>query len=135
MLTEFLRKVNAFFAANRKDLGIAVLVFLVGMVSFGLGRLSRSWPRSYPLVLENASDGSASADTEGTAAIGQALRGTPPPADAPSGTYVASRNGSAFHLPSCSGAKQIKDENKVWFQTKEDAVRAGYRPAANCPGL
>ena len=54
---------------------------------------------------------------------------------AATGTYVASRSGTKYHLPSCSGASRIKEENKVWFQTKEQAVAAGYEPAANCPGL
>lgn len=135
MLTDFLRRVNAFLAANRNDLGIAALVFLVGMIGFGLGRLSRSWPSAYPLVIENASGDATTADTKGTAAIGQVLRKIPASADASNGTYVASKNGSAFHLPSCSGAKRIKDENRIWFQTEEDAMRAGYKPAANCPGL
>lgn len=135
MLTDLLRRVNAFFAANRNDLGVAALVFLVGMIGFGVGRLSRAWPRSYPLVVENVREGPATADAKGTAAVGQALRGVPASAGAMNGTYVASKSGSAFHLPGCPGAKRIKGENKVWFQTKEEAMRAGYKPAANCPGL
>ena len=122
-------------AANRKDLGIGALVFLVGMVGFGLGRLSNSWPRSYPLVIENISGSAEQADAKGTAAIGGAIRAATAPPAASSGAYVASKNGSAFHLPSCPGAKRIKDGNRVWFQTKEEALRAGYKPAANCPGL
>jgi methylphosphotriester-DNA--protein-cysteine methyltransferase len=52
-----------------------------------------------------------------------------------SGSYVASKNGTKYHYPWCSGAKRIKDENKVWFDTVEQARAAGYTPAANCPGL
>ncbi|HYF29320.1 MAG TPA: Ada metal-binding domain-containing protein [Candidatus Paceibacterota bacterium] len=59
----------------------------------------------------------------------------PAAAAATSGTYVASKSGTKYHLPSCSGAKRIKEENKVWFATKEAAEAAGYAPAANCPGL
>jgi methylphosphotriester-DNA--protein-cysteine methyltransferase len=51
------------------------------------------------------------------------------------GTYVASKSGSAYHFPWCSGAQRIKEENKVWFETKEEAELAGYRPASNCKGL
>lgn len=49
--------------------------------------------------------------------------------------FVASISGTKYHLPSCSGAKRIKEENKVWFSTKEDAELAGYGPAGNCPGI
>jgi hypothetical protein len=51
------------------------------------------------------------------------------------GTYMASKSGSKYYLPSCSGAKRIKEENEVWFKTKEEAEKAGYGPAAGCKGI
>jgi len=51
------------------------------------------------------------------------------------GTVVASKNGSKYHLPSCSGAKQINEVNKIVFASAEEARAAGYTPAANCKGL
>lgn len=51
------------------------------------------------------------------------------------GKYVGSKKGNKFHLPWCSGAKTMSEENKVWFQTKEEAIAAGYTPAANCKGI
>lgn len=49
--------------------------------------------------------------------------------------FVGSISGTKYHLPSCSSAKRIKEENKVYFATKEDAELAGYSPAGNCEGL
>lgn len=49
--------------------------------------------------------------------------------------FVASQSGSKYYLPWCSGVNRIKEENKVWFATVEDAVLSGYEPAANCPGI
>lgn len=51
------------------------------------------------------------------------------------GQLVGSKNGTKYHYPWCSGAERIKEENKIWFQSAEEAKRAGYTPAANCPGL
>ena len=51
------------------------------------------------------------------------------------GSLVASKNGSKYHFPWCSGAQRIKEENKLWFNTTTDARNAGYTPAANCKGL
>jgi hypothetical protein len=51
------------------------------------------------------------------------------------GQYVASKTGKSYHLPWCSGAKLIKEENKVWFSSKEEAEARGYTPAGNCPGI
>jgi hypothetical protein len=49
--------------------------------------------------------------------------------------YVASKNGTKYHLPWCAGAQQIKEENKIWFDSKDEAERAGYTPASNCKGI
>lgn len=51
------------------------------------------------------------------------------------GQYVASKTGKSYHLPWCSGAKLIKEENKIWFNSKEEAEARGYAPAGNCPGI
>ncbi len=48
---------------------------------------------------------------------------------------IASKTGSKYHLPTCPGAKAITEGNRVVFNTIEEAEKAGYTPAANCPGL
>jgi len=48
---------------------------------------------------------------------------------------VASKNGTKYHLPTCAGAKQISDKNKVTFGSIEEARAKGYTPASNCKGL
>lgn len=97
--------------------GLICIVLLVGLASFGLGRLS---------VLEDArpavSVREAPAETE--------LRGM-----TVGGLVVASRKGSAYHYPWCPGAGTIAAQNKVWFSSIEAAQKAGYHPAGNCKGL
>jgi hypothetical protein len=48
---------------------------------------------------------------------------------------VASKTGSRYHLLGCPGAAQIKPDNLLTFGSQEEAEAAGYKPAANCPGL
>ena len=43
------------------------------------------------------------------------------------GKYIASKSGSKFHAPKCDWAKKVKKSNAVWFITKEDAKKAGYK--------
>jgi len=59
----------------------------------------------------------------------------PAPSMPAGGQYVASKTGKSYHLPWCSGAKLIKEENKIWFNSKEEAEARGYAPAGNCPGI
>ena len=48
---------------------------------------------------------------------------------------VASKNGKVFHFPWCSGAQTIKEENKIYFKNKEEAIKKGYRLAKNCEDI
>lgn len=121
-----LEKLKSFLADDA--LFMAILLLLVGVVSFGLGRQS--------VVGEVV-------DLGRTSPAGIIFTEAPslPPADtAPlkqpgAGQVVASRSGSKYHLPNCPGASQIKQENKVYFDTIALAEAAGYTAAANCPGL
>jgi methylphosphotriester-DNA--protein-cysteine methyltransferase len=48
---------------------------------------------------------------------------------------VASKTGKKYHLPWCTGAKNIPENNKIWFNSIDEAKKAGYTPALNCKGL
>lgn len=115
-------------------------------LSFGLGRLSVSDVSATPVALCSNASLPASLGVvpeQGmTANVGSALptpiathEGQGATNGAQQGAYVASKTGSVYHLPWCSGAKRIKEENKVWFATVQEAEAAGYRPASNCKGL
>lgn len=45
--------------------------------------------------------------------------------------YVGNKNSLFFHYSDCEGAVSMKKKNKVFFDTREDAVAGGYTP---CPG-
>ena len=49
-----------------------------------------------------------------------------------SGTYVGSQNSDKYHHPDCRYAEAIADENRVWFDTAEEASAAGYQPCGVC---
>lgn len=131
MLLEYYSKVKKFLQENRNDLYTAVIIFLVGISSFGLGRLSVLWPKKEPiefinnqLSVTNETKQSLGRETGGAAIISSTK-----------GKYAASKSGTAYHYPWCPGAQKIKEENKIWFQTKEEAESKGYKPARNCEGL
>ena len=51
------------------------------------------------------------------------------------GGVIASKNGTKYHYPWCSGAQTMKEENKIFFESIAAARAAGYLPAGNCSGL
>ncbi|MDO8496624.1 MAG: hypothetical protein Q7S43_04235 [bacterium] len=45
---------------------------------------------------------------------------------------MASKNSDKYHYTWCAGAKKIKEENKVWFSSAQEAETNGYTLAGNC---
>src|SRR3989344_4155427 len=119
---------------ERRDIFIALLIIFVSFASFGLGRLSALQEKKTPIRIEQTAAAMMSGDV---ADIGAAVseKQTQEKTLSSSGNFVGSKNGTTYHFPWCSGATRIKDENKVWFATKEAAEAAGYHPAGNCKRL
>lgn len=108
---------------------LAALIVLVSLTSFWLGRLS---------VEEGQTLGTPLSEIQASAAASlplQAATSSPAALSMPEGGYVASKNGTKYHLPWCAGAKQISEKNKVYFATKAEAEAQGYMPASNCKGI
>lgn len=97
---------------------LALIVTLLGFISFGLGRLSVLSEHPVPEV--TISQGAAAA---------QALPLVP------GGQVVASARGKKYHFPWCPGAETISAANRIWFKSEEEARKRGYTPAGNCKGL
>lgn len=97
--------------------GLVAIVMLVGLASFGLGRLSALEEAKPAISIRQAQTASAAESLT----VG--------------GLVVASRKGSSYHYPWCPGAAAIAEGNKVWFKSEEAARKAGYSPAKNCKGL
>jgi len=110
-----------------------VLLILVGIASFGLGRWSvaaNSVPvQAAGVILSNVPKPVVPEPESGPSTI------SPTFPEVRAQAVVASKSGAKYHLPTCPGAVQIKDSNKITFSTIAEAEAAGYTPAANCPGL
>lgn len=42
------------------------------------------------------------------------------------GKFIASKKADTFHVPLCVWADNINEENRVWFDSKKDAIARGY---------
>lgn len=133
MIASYYGKVKEWIAADKTDLFIAAIIFLVGLASFGLGRLSVLWPKKEPIRIENYELGIMNYGTTTTADNSNPNSKFIAPNSR--AKYVASKSGTRYHFPWCPGAQRIKEANKIWFEVKEDAEKAGFKAALNCPGL
>lgn len=58
---------------------------------------------------------------------------TPAPSNTSSGVnYIANRNTGKFHYSGCSSVSDMKESNKVPYDTRDEAVAAGYVPCKRC---
>jgi len=58
----------------------------------------------------------------------------PPPTQLPivECPYIGNRNSKKFHHYWCSGVGDMKEENKVCLQSREEAIAGGYVPCKRC---
>lgn len=46
--------------------------------------------------------------------------------------YIGNRNTRKFHKENCHSAYEIKESNKVYIATREEAIAQGYVPCKRC---
>ena len=117
----------------------AVLLVLVGLVAFGLGRQSVAEIVATTPPVQVFPGAAAVQVVKATESVTTETTVIPPASVSDTTTaniaVVASRSGTKYHLPDCPGAKQIKETNVITFASIDLARAAGYEPAKNCPGL
>jgi hypothetical protein len=52
--------------------------------------------------------------------------------DARERNFVASKNGAKYYPVGCKSSNRIKEENKIFFESEQDAVKAGFDKTAQC---
>jgi hypothetical protein len=128
-----MKKIKRFIESEQgKDILTVIIVILVGLGSFELGRLSK----------ENGSSGikiEYSGLNQGQQVANQmansisAINSIPLVENYSSGkNFFASSRGTKYYSISCSAGKTIKQENRIWFATGEEAETAGYTLSSSC---
>lgn len=124
---------NSYFASeNSSKYYTVAVIILVGLSSFGLGRLSVIKGQNSHINIEKKSVLDSLVVDKQSGLVADAV---PDNGAVKSGQYVASRNGSKYYFPWCGGANNISEANKIWFKSTEEAKSKGYVPASNCKGL
>ena len=122
-----MEKIKLFLTSEKgKDIMIVLIVIMVGLASFALGRLSMG-PTDSGVKIEYP--GSLS---------GSPLNALKSPKIEPTientgkQTFFASSRGSKYYPINCEAGKSIKQENRIYFDTEAEAQSAGYERSASC---
>ncbi len=120
-------------SASRNDILLVGIMVVLAAGSFGLGRLSKSSTGGTGITLQTVSltqEAAAQAalqsatDTKESTSISSSK-------SAPEAIF-GSKNGTKYYWASCSGASRIKEENKVFWSSEEEARGAGYEKSSTC---
>jgi hypothetical protein len=119
----------------KEDLYIVLLIILVGTASYGLGKISSYEKNKTPIAVLKTKDAMYATvlDSNPNNANLKIINTSVNTSSA--GLVVASKSGTKYYYPWCTGVSRINEENKVWFNTIEEAKSAGLTPASNCTGL
>jgi hypothetical protein len=120
---------------------IVVVLVLIAIIAFALGRISGLQDKRTPVRVLNGSTqagevkGASNNSSPNPSLISREGSSEPSNTETNSGQVVASKSGTKYHYPWCSGAKQISAKNLITFNSIEEARAKGYTPASNCKGL
>jgi hypothetical protein len=107
---------------------VALIIALVAIIAFCLGRISKLREVREPVRVLNSGQPAAAAEAVNATNNNQTNSGN-------NTQVIGSKSGTKYHLPTCPGAKQISEKNKITFSSIEEARAKGYTPATNCKGL
>ena len=119
------------------------MVIVCSLLGLGLWRLASSGGSLEPITIEHGVDFAERYRQEQGRGVGV---GNPSPnspvreaetnlvanISGSSDRLVASKNGTRYYYEHCAGVKRIKEANKIYFDTKAEAIARGLTLAANC---
>lgn len=126
-MNSILAKTGNLVKNHQKDIFLGFCLVLISVISFNLGRINALHKTPIKITGE--------ADIYQTTTGAPSLNNQKPiPAQPKDPRVVASKASSTkkYHFTWCPGAKQIKEANKLWFETDVAAQKAGYTLAGNC---
>ncbi len=122
-----MEKIKQFLESDKgKDVLVVIIIILVGLGSFELGRLSK-----------NNSNNGIKVEYSGQEAtvidfLGQNSSNLKNSEKSISGNFFASNRGTKYYSISCGAGKTIKEENRIYFNTSTEAQSAGYELSNAC---
>lgn len=138
-ITNFIQKIKGFLDSEKGRLiAFILIVIFTGASSFLLGRVSLSLENKDNSCVNIENIKNANFDTNyntmstGVNNLGEASVIKSFSVKESVGNYVASKRGKRFYPIECSAASSIVLKNRVYFNTREEAIQKGYSPSPSC---
>lgn len=130
-----LKQIKAILTQNEDRIILSVGFILVAFLSFGAGKLSETYHPQTPIIFQNApncgtangaANNSANNQINSPRFAGEA--GEPVAGGAQTqGKIIGNRNSMIYHLPGGAFYDRISEQNRVYFNSEQEAQKAGFR--------
>ncbi len=125
-----MEKIKSFIESDKgKDILVIIIIILVGLGSFELGRLSKEMPSGLKIEYNGGEANAIGAIDQNLATLPQNSNDSQ---KSNSGNFFASSRGSKYYSISCGAGKTIKEENRIYFATSLEAEKSGYVLSNSC---
>ncbi len=133
-----------FIKNNQERFLFGAIVILVAFISFRAGELKEKEQQSSNIKISLNQSQNLSDNQKKAIALGKAIQRkglTEKVAENSENSItsstkkcllVGSKNSDKYHVLECHWAERIKEENRVCFESIEDAESKGYKPASCC---
>ena len=133
-----MKKIKLFLESEQgRNIMVVLVVILVGIMAFELGRLSKAGNSSgikieYNGVVEQASVLSALKESKLIARPKVTESKTTTNQSTTNKNFFASSRGKKYYPVGCTAGNTLKQENRIYFNTREEAEKAGYVLSSSC---
>jgi hypothetical protein len=130
-----MEKIKQFIQSEKgKDVLTILIIILVGLGSFELGRLSKESPQKGLKIeySEKTSTETSTTELSNQLKTQDLPQNAQKPVSVSSGNYFASSRGKKYYPIGCSAGKTIKQENRIYFASATEAEKAGYTLSSSC---
>lgn len=139
MLSKFIKLIKAItgpvsneIKTQQHTIFLGVCFLLVSMISYNIGKIN-AFEKKPIKVLQNANIFQSTNTNSSHSQSNLQIQNTKHKINTDLRVVASKKSTSKkYHYLWCQGAKQIKEENKKWFDSENEALKAGYILAGNC---
>lgn len=113
MLAKFMN----FVKGRQAEISWHMSIVLIALISFGAGWLLAARPNNQPIIIQESNCVPKAQTTSSSPLIQN---------NTSKSKLVGSINSNIYHHPDCPWAKKISPANQIWFNSEEEAQKAGY---------
>lgn len=125
----FKNKIKGLQTGNRNLILHILVIILVSVGSFFLGRMSNSkLSNEKAYIVNGGEEGSQKVTLYPKSSKITSLDSSTQVEN----KYVASKNGKLYYRVGCGSSSRIKEENKVFFDSTQSAEQAGFQASESC---